>query len=461
MIETLIPTPMPTSTATATTAMTTTTTLETLKALNGNPPCAYPELVPQDGETQGSYSLRVIDFWTCGFFPGSIWGLVERATRHPQSMKHDDSRLLLQHVRRRLEDLGRTWSDPIAASAHRTDTHDLGFIILPHMRPRWELFHDQKALDSICTAAASLYSRFDARVGAIRPWDTITWMRDAYFLCKETNFLVIIDSMCNLELLYYAAAHTGHNHLASAATTHAKTLINTVHVANFAPTTSDIQQIYTAQGHLPSTTWSRGQAWAILGYAQAFQWTGDEDFLGAARGAAEYFLLRLETAPACVEVLSSQINGHVNGLGGTRSLTGRYVRLWDFDAPIEEPQSPLRDASAGVAAANGLLVLAQILMKRGQHLQADGYLQNAVLIVEDMLALSLSKEECRLETRPNGGVSAVGKNSVPVPFESIIRNSTVTWNEHSRSRNGDHGLVYADYYLIEFGNRLLQLGYHL
>jgi hypothetical protein len=421
----------------------------------------------------------MIDFWTCGFFPGSIWALVERATKYPQSMRHEDLRLLLQHVRRRLVDLGRTWSDPIAASAHRTDTHDLGFIILPHMRPRWELFHDQNALDSICTAATSLYSRFDARAGAIRSWDSITWMRDAEFHCKATNFLVIIDSMCNLELLYYAASHTGYDYLAKAATTHAKTLItshlrresvqrhgydgvlySTIHVANLGPTTGKVQHIYTAQGHLPSTTWSRGQAWAILGYAQAFQWTGDEEFLDVARGTAEYFLHRLETAPKCVEVLSLQTNGHVNGHGETRSPTGRYVPLWDFDAPIEDTEFPLRDASAGVIVANGLLVLVQILIKRGQHTEADGYLRNAIMIVEDTLALCLSKEQVLLETRPNGGVSVAFKNGASAPFESILRNSTVTWNKHSQSRNGDHGLVYADYYLIEFGNRLLQLGYH-
>ncbi len=109
-------------------------------------------------------------------------------------------------------------------------------------------------------------------------------------------------------------------------------------------------------------------------------------------------------------------------------------------------------------AANGLLVLTQIMMKLGQHAEADGYLQSALLIAENTLAMSLSTEQCRLETRPNGGVSAVGKDGVVMPFESILRNSTVTWNKHSRSRSGDNGLVYADYYLIDFGNRLLQLG---
>lgn len=430
------------------------------------------------------YTRRVANFWTCGFFPGSIWALVERATKYPQSMRHGDTRILLATVRNKLEALGLQWSEPLSRQAYRTDTHDLGFMILPHMRRRWELFHSKEALSTIITAATSLYSRFNTRVGAIRAWDVMHWVRGSEIYCTKENFLVIVDSLCNLELLYYAAAHSGYTYLADAATTHAKTLLKThlrpepertrdgyqgmlyssSHVVNFVPATGEIQKIFTAQGHAASTTWSRGQAWAIIGYAQAFSWTKDEAFLEAALGCAEYFLLRLENAPSCVEVLKkspgdAQTTPPVVPLTRGSAGTGRYVPLWDFDAPIENEANPLRDASAGVAAANGMLILTQLLMARGCAAQADRYLQSALVIVEDTLLLCLSEEECLLETKPGVDVAVAGRDPAKAAFQSILTGSTVSWNEKFTSRTGDHGLVYADYYLIEFGNRLLQLGH--
>jgi hypothetical protein len=43
-------------------------------------------------------------------------------------------------------------------------------------------------------------------------------------------------------------------------------------------------------------------------------------------------------------------------------------------------------------------------------------------------------------------------------FECILRNSTTNWNPHAHKKYKDHGLVYADYYLLEFGNKLLRAG---
>ncbi|KAF1963926.1 Six-hairpin glycosidase, partial [Bimuria novae-zelandiae CBS 107.79] len=234
----------------------------------------YPELVPQSGQNEGKYSCRPMDFWTCGFFPGSIYALLERATRYPQSMCHNDPGIILSQVRDVLESWGKKWSDPLHHVSHRTDTHDLGFMIMPHMRARWELFHDQEALQSIQNAAVSLHSRFHTRVAAIRSWDHLTWQRGVNINDKQTNFLVIVDSLCNLDLLFYAAKHTGRGYLADAATTHAKTLLrthlrreptckrhgydgmlySTCHVVNFLPATGEVKEIRTAQGYAPEST---------------------------------------------------------------------------------------------------------------------------------------------------------------------------------------------------------------
>lgn len=387
-------------------------------------------------------------------------------------MQFQDNRLQLAGVRDKIEALGQAWSEPLVSMAGRIDTHDLGFIMMPHMRLRWELLHDRRALEAISTAAASLYSRFNASVGAIRSWDALTWQKGVEIRSMDDNFLVIVDSLCNLELLFYAAAHSSYRFLAEAAVTHAKTLLrshlrpeptstrpgyggilySTCHVVNFNPLTGQIKEVRTAQGFAPSSTWSRGQAWAIMGYAQTFVWTGDHVFLDAACGLAEYFLLKLEEAPDCVEVPA--------GTGaGESAKAGRYVPLWDFDAPIENADQPLRDVSAGVIAANGMLILAQSLLAQGLHTQAQRYLCGAFKIVEDTMRLSMAGEQASVQLDLNGKISTVSEAAHEMQFDAILRNSTVTWNEHSRVRSADHGLVYADYYLIEFGNRLLQLGY--
>lgn len=80
--------------------------------------------------------------------------------------------------------------------ATRRDTHDLGFIIMPALRLDWELTGNRQSLDTILTAAESLASRFDERMGAIRSWDQ-SFSKRYSITDREENFLVIIDSMCS------------------------------------------------------------------------------------------------------------------------------------------------------------------------------------------------------------------------------------------------------------------------
>lgn len=424
------------------------------------PIAAYPEYVPQRGTNAGLYIMREASFWTCGFFPGCIYGLVERLVKYPQSITSGPHKALILG---QLREQGAIWSEPIHSMASRTDTHDMSFMVQPSMRPRWELFGDERALASIIAAARSLHTRYNPVAGAIRSWDALE-QEGVQITSLTHDFLVIIDSMVNLDLLFYAAHHTGQVELAHAATAHARTLLrtnlrretqvsragyagplfSTFHVANLDPLTGDVKERRTAQGYARDSTWARGQAWGILGYAQTFGWTGESEFLEAACGLAEYFLLRLEKAPACVEREM-----------GDGKVCGRYVPLWDFDAPVDETD-PLRDSSAGVIAANGLLVLSQHLAATGQNELAVRYRDAAVMLVEDALAFSLAEERAVLKVS-NGEIktedATEGKR-----FDAVLKNATANHNARDHRRYWDHGLVYGDYYLIEFGNMLLRMG---
>lgn len=428
-------------------------------ALKGLPDF-FPEYVPQDAGNGGRYTLREADFWTCGFFPGTLYTILERAARFPQSLQLPPEINALQ-FREQLLTLCRAWAEPLYAMDTRTDTHDIGFIIMPALQLDWELFGNRRSLDSIARAARSLATRYVPSARAIRSWDLLR-KKDIQILDQEDNMIVIIDSMCNLDLMYYASHHMQDPALAEMATAHAETVLrshlrpenvvlserskvcytgpwySTCHVANIDPKSGTLKQRLTAQGYAHESNWARGQAWAILGYAQTYLSTKDQRFLDASCGLAEYFLYRLETAPACV-------------------TTGRYVPLWDFDAPIDDESNIVRDSSAGVIAANGMIILSQALAGFGQGMLASRFREAALVIVQDTISFALAPEKAKLVCASNGYMSVEDLTSGDT-FEGLLKYGTANNNEQARKRYANHGLVYGDYYLAHFGNRLMKMG---
>ncbi|KAF2014370.1 glycoside hydrolase family 88 protein [Aaosphaeria arxii CBS 175.79] len=438
-------------------------------------PFAFPEYVPQDGD--GSYTLRESAFWTLGFFPGSLYAILERLIKFPHTFTSLNSaeskdRIDIPQLRQQFSSLCRTWTEPLHGMADRTDTHDIGFIVMPALRADWECTGNPRSLDSIIRAADSLASRYVPSAKAIRSWDLLK-KKDIEIIDQEDNMIVIIDSLCNLDLLYYASKHKPNgNYLADMATAHARTLLqshlrpedalptskdgyrgqwySTCHVANIDPKTGGLKCRLTAQGYAHESTWARGQAWGILGYAQTYMSTQDAQFLHAACGLAEYFLYRLETSPSAVEITDISPDG-------TTTRRGRCVPLWDFDAPIEDLENPLRDSSSGTIAANGMLVLSQALTSISQHRLATRFRDAALAIVEDTLAFALAPERARLVHAPYHHIGV--EDVVPdVKFEGLLKFGTANNNTQARKRYANHGLVYGDYYLVEFGNRLLRMG---
>ncbi|PQE27264.1 hypothetical protein CJF32_00000225 [Rutstroemia sp. NJR-2017a WRK4] len=135
--------------------------------------------------------------------------------------------------------------------------------------------------------------------------------------------------MLNLDLLFWASVELRSPHLYNIAKTHAQStqthLIrpnsSTFHVVNFDQATGTVKAKFTNQGYSDSSSWSRGQAWAIVGFAQTYGWTGDRSFLDTASSCADYFLKRLEES-------------------------GSRVPPWDFDAPSEDGKRPTDTSAA-------------------------------------------------------------------------------------------------------------------
>lgn len=184
-----------------------------------------------------------------------------------------------------------------------------------------------------------------------------------------------------------------------------------------------------------------------MGFAQTYTWTKDVKYLETAIKCGEYFLRRMKE--------------------GEGKWHHPMVPAWDFDAPQDDPTDPLRDVSAGVIAANGFLIIHQSLqalsVSATQQLSTNtNFLDLALQIISETLDMSYDQDRASFEVPAKGvvnGTSANGELKVAESkFECILRNSTTNWNEHAHMKYKDHGLVYADYYLLEFGNKLLRAG---
>jgi unsaturated chondroitin disaccharide hydrolase len=242
--------------------------------------------------------------WTAGFGVGVLWRLYER-TR--------DSR----------------WAEAAAAALDRLapraddgNTHDIGFLFWPSAALGADLTGDRSFRRLGLRAARTLAGRRQPG-GYLAAWGPLDDLR-----ARQSS---TIDTMMNLPLLWW----TGDAALRDAARTHAETAVraylradgSTCHTVRFDPATGAVLERGTFQGLAAASSWSRGQAWAIAGFARAWRETGEPAFRDAAARAAEYFLAR---------------------------LAGNPVPAWDFADP--DPSAP-RDSSAAVIAAAGLLDL--------------------------------------------------------------------------------------------------------
>ena len=187
---------------------------------------------------------------------------------------------------------------------------------------------------------------------------------------------------------------------------------------DFDTATGKVRARLTNQGYSDTSCWARGQSWAIVGFAQAYHWTRDERFLTASQNLAEYFLSQL---PA-------------DG-----------VPFWDFESPRPAP----RDTSAGLIAVYGLLLLHEATAA-GEP--SSKYLSDALRILAGVLSTSLAPEARFVSTSAGEEVVDLGGP------ETIILHATINNYEFAPRRWADHGLVYADYYFLLVGNKLLQMG---
>lgn len=260
--------------------------------------------------------------WTDGFWPGTLW-LAYEATGDQKWA--DQARMSGHRFRERI-------------AAHESHTHDMGFLYSPTAVAEHTITGDKDMREMALAAARAITARFNPFGRFIRAWNI--WDEDATEEArKERRGKAIIDTMMNLQLLWWAERETGNAEFGQIAEEHAAITRryfcradgSTFHTFIFDPATGETLGGKTHQGYADSSCWSRGQAWAIYGFSLAHAWTGGAEHLETARLLARYWV---------------------------DNIPESGVPPWDFDAP---DGASLPDTSAATIAACGLMELAGLV----------------------------------------------------------------------------------------------------
>ena len=271
---------------------------KTLNSLGSSPAPGNP-LYPVLGGDSGTWTTTSpsdgAQGWTSGFFPGELW-LLYQATGSTA-----------------WRDAAQAWTAPLVSQtgARPVDPTDIGFIIGTSFGNGYRLTGDPSYKSVLLTTGGTLASPslYNSKVGAV-----LSWTFPPYE--PPNHFAVIVDSMMTLGPLQWGAGNGGSSTWAGIAATHAQTVAtnlvrsdgSTFEVADFNPTTGALLSKGTYAGYSDSSTWARGQAWALYGFVQAYQTSGNAAFLMTAEDLANYFV-------------------------GQLLADGTWIPPWDFNAP--------------------------------------------------------------------------------------------------------------------------------
>ncbi|MBL7742338.1 MAG: glycoside hydrolase family 88 protein [Chitinophagaceae bacterium] len=321
------------------------------------------------------YEFSSSEWWCSGFYPGTLLYLYEQ-TKDP-SLYTEAERIL----------------KVLEKEKNNTSTHDLGFMMFCSFGNANRIAAKPEYKDILLTSAKSLCTRFNPKVGCIRSWDS-----------KAGDFLVIIDNMMNLELLFWATKVSGDSSFYKIAVTHANTTIknhfrpdhSSYHVLNYDAETGVVKQKRTAQGAADGSAWARGQAWGLYGFTVMYRETKDPVYLEQANQIARFIL------------------DHPN-------LPADKIPYWDFNAP--GIPDALRDASAASIMASALLELSGY---------ADSKVSKEYIVIAEKMLKTLSGTAYKAAAGTNGGfILQHGVGHMPNKTEI------------------DVPLTYGDYYFIE------------
>lgn len=352
--------------------------------------------IPYTTDESGSYDDRSdcskswniddgLNWWTNGFWGGMMW-LLYQDTGDKKYM--EIARISEQRMEKCFEDY---------YGLH----HDVGFMFVPTAVADYRLTGNQDSRKIGMHAANLLAGRFNPVGKFIRAWND---------LADDTRGWAIIDCMINLSLLYWASEESGDPRFRQIAMLHADTVMkhfvradgSVNHIVEFDPETGEMLRSLGGQGYGEGSSWSRGQSWALYGFALAFRHTGKQEYLDTAKKVAHYCIANIRE----------------DGI----------VPL-DFRQPADPAYE---DSCAACVIASGLLELAEAVPELEKSLYRDA----AVRILQAI-------DGKRADWTEN--CDAIVQNCSP-SYHNKVHHITMS---------------YADYYFIEAVYRLKGIGKHM
>jgi unsaturated chondroitin disaccharide hydrolase len=244
-----------------------------------------------DGNSQtGEWRQREGFFWTGSFWTGELWRMYART----KDEKY-----------RRWAEL---WTKALVG-LEAQQNHDVGFLYYYSSVPGFELTRDAKLRESALRAAERLEKLYNPTSNMVAAWT----------VGGDDS---IIDTMMNLQMLWWVSRETGDPKWRDIGLKHALrsaewlvradgSTIQSVHYNpgdnrqkfelhggstntnpnvpnNAAP--GELVFTHTHQGFSADTSWSRGTAWALYGFATAYSETHDPQLLATAQKVAAYVL---------------------------------------------------------------------------------------------------------------------------------------------------------------------------
>jgi unsaturated chondroitin disaccharide hydrolase len=311
------------------------------------------ELIPFTLNPDGTPKSKKSDWWTSGFFGGSLWYLYEYTND------------------KKWKEAAHQWTMAIEKEKANTNTHDLGFMLYCSFGNGYRLLKEEQYKTIMLQGAKSLASRFNPATGCIKSWNNFTSRNPQD---PKYSFPVIIDNMMNLEFLTWATKASGDSSFYRIAATHANTTLrnhfridnSSYHVVCYDESNGNVLAKRTAQGAADESSWARGQAWGLYGYTVMFRETRLTPYLEQAQKIADFWI------------------NHPR-------MPADKIVYWDFDAP--EIPNAKRDASAAAITASALLELSQYVSKE----KSKRYSTIAEQIVQ-----SLSSDVYRAQPDENG-----------------------------------------------------------
>lgn len=248
--------------------------------------------------------------WTASFYPGICY--------LAYSMTGDEK--YLSHSKDYLD----SFEDRIVNRKHIS--HDLGFLYTLTCVADYTLTGNERGKELALLAALVLTERYNEKGQYIQAWGEMG--------ITYPNVKIIIDTMLNLPLLYWTKndknVEIAYNHAKTAAKYLVRSDYSTYHTYLMRPETGEGVVGKTHQGYEDESTWARGQAWAVYGFALSYRYTKEEEFLHIAKETANVFI---------------------------DNLPKDDVPYWDFTFTDENPD--IKDTSAAAIFVCGLLEICQ------------------------------------------------------------------------------------------------------